>query len=287
MDGHLAPTFYLIGAQKAGTSTFARDLGHSKQIVKPWVLKGEREYYFKELHAYGEDGNYEMGKQHWLNHFPKCHNLDKATHFVAWDCTPNYLTWPQVPSQIRDRYGEDSWRLQFAVMLREPIARMHSAYYHFLSHGNQTGFDRYLDNLLDAPEEKLMWYNTPFTYGLYATYLQRWFEQFDSSQFFILPYHLYTSSKESAQEVLERVMHKLHVKGSEAHGGKVNSHNHIKLEKDVKPEKLNRLREMTYRRGGDPAKIAEVLSRSKAELYGFQGERHDKEAILQWLTKNW
>jgi len=109
VDHHLVPEFFILGAQKAGTTALAHALSGHPGIVQPKVLEGESKYFEKEPHIFenmnDEDNNWgphRYNKDLWLSRYPSC---TRATRRVAVDETPNYLTQAEVPPRIKAFYG--------------------------------------------------------------------------------------------------------------------------------------------------------------------------------------
>merc|ERR1719387_1585242 len=93
MNGRLVPIFYLIGAQKCATSSFAEEFAKGYNVVLPemgsWT-KSQRMLLSKELHFFDYPERYNKGQHFWLSHWPTC----PRTHMVAAEFTPSYLsTW--------------------------------------------------------------------------------------------------------------------------------------------------------------------------------------------------
>lgn len=65
IDGQLAPEFFLLGTQCAGTTSFALELEAHPSIFFPENLKQERDkegYFHKELHIFDNANQDEQGK---------------------------------------------------------------------------------------------------------------------------------------------------------------------------------------------------------------------------------
>lgn len=128
LNGRLVPELFVIGAQKSGTTSLASELSSgSADIILP---ESDEDYEKKEPHSF--DWKYDEGEEHWLSRWPPC---QQDRRVLAVDMTPVLHTHICVPCRIRERYGELSGRLKFIVLLRNPVERMQSAFYH-----GQAGF---------------------------------------------------------------------------------------------------------------------------------------------------
>lgn len=122
----LQPSFIIVGAQRAGTTTLYRVLSEHPAVVRPTVAKGIG--YF--------DVNYDKGPRWYRGHFPLA-RLARRTHgpdAAAFESSGYYLYHPLAPSRIaRDLPG-----VRVVVMVREPVERAYSAHRHELARGFET-----------------------------------------------------------------------------------------------------------------------------------------------------
>lgn len=82
----------------------------------------------KELATFNLPSRFNEGKAFWLKYYPKC---SRSKRMVATDFTPTYLYDPEVPERMRMFYGDQSDAVKFGVVLRNPLHRMHSAFWYF------------------------------------------------------------------------------------------------------------------------------------------------------------
>jgi hypothetical protein len=129
IQGRLAPTFFLIGAQKSATTNFAARFAQvALSVVPPKPRKSDPSFFWKELHVFDSKERYsKLGLQGWLDYYPKC---SRTAYFVGMDATPSYLSSAMAPTLMRARYKWFSNKLNFLVILRSPLYRMRSAFYH-------------------------------------------------------------------------------------------------------------------------------------------------------------
>ena len=122
----LRPSFVILGAQRAGTTTLYRVLSEHPAVARPTVSKGIG--YF--------DLNYHRGTRWYAGHFPLA-RLARRRHgpdAVTFETSGYYLFHPLVPERIaRDLPG-----VRVVVMVREPVERAYSAHRHELARGFET-----------------------------------------------------------------------------------------------------------------------------------------------------
>jgi len=107
--GTVAPSFIILGAQKAGTSSLYNYLAQHPQILAPKT---------KELHYF--DTLNETPSKPYLNYFPKKY----GTHKISFEATPRYLYYPGTAKKIYDFNPT----MKFIILLRDPVKRAFSAW---------------------------------------------------------------------------------------------------------------------------------------------------------------
>ena len=152
LDGRLAPEHFVIGAQKAGTTTFASALAAQPSIVLPeGASAGAR----KEPHVF--DGP--VLREEWLRRYPACDRKagaadvaaavaaarangglatvelrpEAAARRVGLDATP--VLYVDAAPKIVAQYGALAPRLSFTVLLRDPVGRTASAFHNWVRAG--------------------------------------------------------------------------------------------------------------------------------------------------------
>lgn len=114
------PEIIVVGAQRAGTTTIFRLLSEHPGLVRPTLVKGTGYY----------DDNYGRGPRWYRAHFPLATTRRGRR---AFECSGYYLHHPLAAERIaRDQPG-----VQVVVMVRDPVARAHSAW----RHEHARGFD--------------------------------------------------------------------------------------------------------------------------------------------------
>lgn len=190
--------FLIIGAQKAGTSALFKYL-----LQHPEVIGAQG----KEVHFFSSQARYEMGFSFYENQFPEASN--KA---LRLDASPSYLASPYAPKRI----FEFDPNMKMIVLLRDPVDRAYSAWQMYRPRYKEdrnwfvsgwldyigrspSDFVRRNDNEIDdfdlyvSAEIKLMDSMSPsmieapiIKQGLYAEYLERYFQYFSRDQFMII-----------------------------------------------------------------------------------------------------
>lgn len=180
------PNCYILGAQKAGTSSLYYYLTQHPRI---------NDTFAKEVH-YFSGGIFE-GKDNFCNginwykaHFAKM-TPNKATS-INIDATPMYLFNPDVPVRIKSLTPD----AKMIVLLRDPVERAISHYFHTVRHGFE---DLGITEAFESENERLSNiiqtgdFNHPdyrvFSYltrGRYFEQLKRYESVFSKSQLLIL-----------------------------------------------------------------------------------------------------
>lgn len=116
------PDFLIVGAQKCGTSSLYRNLVKHPSIVPAFV----KEIYFFSSARYFQKG------VHWYKaHFPllphKYFNTRiRKLDFLTGEASPGYIFYPHAPRRISELLPD----VKIIVLLRNPVDRAYSHYYH-------------------------------------------------------------------------------------------------------------------------------------------------------------
>ncbi|HEX3487411.1 MAG TPA: sulfotransferase domain-containing protein [Micropepsaceae bacterium] len=135
------PGFILIGAQKSGTSSMFAYLKQHPQIVRP---------IFKELYYF--DRHYHRGLDWYGCNFPARSSIERRNdrhgrpHYT-FEATATYIFDADVPKRI----SSDIETRKFIVLLRNPVDRAISAYWHARRMGRET---RTLDEAMKMDRER-------------------------------------------------------------------------------------------------------------------------------------
>jgi hypothetical protein len=186
----MTPSFLIIGAQKAGTSSL-----HAQLVRHPQIFPSR----IKEVHYF--DLNYARGLDWYRAFFPiRLRALGagvRAGHrAITGESSPYYLFHPHAARRVnRDLPG-----IPLIVLLRDPVERAYSHYQHSYRHGLETL--SFAEALEREPErtrpdlEKLTADETwpaeqlrNFSYrsrGVYVDQLMRWMPVYDARRLLVL-----------------------------------------------------------------------------------------------------
>lgn len=183
----LKPTFIIIGAQRAGTTSLYNYL-----CAHPAILPARR----KELHFFNR--GFAQGMQWYRAQFPAW--IDHREHWgkrtLTGESTPAYLFHPLAADRMRQTLPD----VKLIALLRNPIDRAFSHYHHGLRVGYETlpfedaiarepaRIEREREKMLADPGYYSEGYRN-YSYlarGMYADQLERWFELFPRERFLIL-----------------------------------------------------------------------------------------------------
>ncbi len=126
------PHFLGIGTQKGGTTTLYRLLKKHPDIFLPEN---------KEIHYFTK--NYYLGDEWYINHFQEA-----SPGQIRGEITPYYLFHAAVPGRIKSFKNN----MKFIILLRDPVERTLSQYFHSVRLGLE---DLSLEDALNAEEDRL------------------------------------------------------------------------------------------------------------------------------------
>ena len=161
------PCFYVVGAQKAGTTTLHDLLNMEPSVGLPSI---------KETHFFSDDNRYAKGLDWYLQWF-RC---DKEV--VRGEVCPEYMFFKETPQRMREVVSDP----RFVFIFREPIDRAYSHYRMTKRRGYE---DLGFRQALEAEEERLkgpqrFFAMTHFSYmarGRYAEQVERFQRTFPDS----------------------------------------------------------------------------------------------------------
>lgn len=133
-DARLLPTFLVVGAQRAGTTSLHRALLAHPQVVGPVLHKGV--HYF--------DVSYTRGLRWYRAHFPLARVATGRAGGppAVFESAGYYLHHPYAPARI----AETLPGVRVVAMLRDPVERAYSAHRHEVARGFETlGFEQALE----------------------------------------------------------------------------------------------------------------------------------------------
>lgn len=174
------PNFFILGAQKCGTTWLHQALNeHSDIYMSPE----------KEIHFFNSKKHFKRGMNHYKSFFK-----DSKNEPLKGESTPNYF-WTStykdeylkdgcdsefmhgIPKRIRQNLGEN---LKFIILLRNPVDRAISAFYHHLKFDSRLNLDVSFDeNIRNFGIAQM---------GFYAEHLKHYYTLFNPNQFKVLIY---------------------------------------------------------------------------------------------------
>ena len=181
------PYFLIIGAQRAGTTSLWRYLCNCPQLVPAMPTV---EYYFE--FPDGRTGqfwhiNQPIKETRFFTYLYDGTNLaDYEKLFddgkLGFEASIEYLHLPEVAERIKGVYDD----LKFVVMLRDPVNRAWSQYWHEVNFNKTeklTFEDAILQNVKTVED---YYFKAYLSTGHYAEHLKRWFDLFGRDSFFII-----------------------------------------------------------------------------------------------------
>jgi hypothetical protein len=174
------PSFLIIGAAKAGTTSLHEHLCQHPRVAAPRA---------KEIHYF--DFSYRRGSGWYRAHFPRA-----AEGEISGEATPYYLFHPAVP----ERVAGDLPGVKLIALLRDPIDRAFSHHNHEVSSSYEDlSFEAAIaaePERLRGEEEKLLrdpgyrsyshQHHSYLARSRYAEQLERWLRFFDRDDILIL-----------------------------------------------------------------------------------------------------
>ena len=186
----LKPDFIVIGVQRGGTTSLYNYLTEHPAIASASM---------KEVHFF--DNNYQRGINWYQGQFPtsmqKYYNTTlHKQFFTTGEASPYYLFHPHTAK----RAAEAVPQTKLIVLLRNPVERTYSHYYHEVELGHERlSFMDALDQeeartrdeteKMQRAEHYYSYNHQHYTYvarGKYAEQLENWFRYFPREQFLII-----------------------------------------------------------------------------------------------------
>jgi Sulfotransferase domain len=174
------PNGLIIGAAKAGTTSLFHLLASHPQVFGSPV---------KEIGFFSNDERFDKGLDWYRNEY----FAGAGEQPVRLEASPAYLTWSdKVAGRLRESYGHCPPKI--IAILRDPVARAHSHYWHRVRLGHETL--SFADALAQEDERlRANWQELSsagngrygyFRAGCYATRLRPFFQHFDSRDVHVL-----------------------------------------------------------------------------------------------------
>ena len=186
----MLPDYLIIGAQKCGTSSLYRYLNEHPAVAP---AAG------KEVHFF--DWHFRRGTGWYRAHFPttayrEMFRARTGQRLVTGEASPYYLFHPHAPKRVRALLPD----VRLIALLRDPVERTISAYYHQVRSGTETlaleeALDREPTRLtheierLQRDESYKSFAHRQFSYmarGHYADQLLEWYRHFPRERLLVL-----------------------------------------------------------------------------------------------------
>lgn len=243
------PDFIIIGAQKCGTTSLYDDLIKHPSILPSFTK--EVDFFNKKFHK---------GVEWYRAHFPSVVYKYCITHiykqdFITGEASPDYIIYPHSPKRISTVLPG----VKIIVLLRNPVDRAYSHYYHEIRQKRET---LSFEDAIGMEEERLRGefekmtndenyysfnYNT-YSYlsrGIYIEQLKRWSNYFNKEQILILKSEDFF---EDSQAVFQRTLQFLNLPSWQPeYFGKDNVGYYPKMEASTRCRLLNYFESYNYR----------------------------------------
>lgn len=260
-----------------------------------------------------EGSSLEENRKMWHEYYmPTC---PQGQRTVLADFTPDYVRivpkgedvgrlydfWRPVdlmnvslPKFMKSMYGEASKKVTFAIMIREPLAQLQSAWYMSLRSNfiycrsckgesfNAT-LEQHMKQLKNKDLTEWLWT------VMYARQIEEWLTHFDASQFYIIPMHVL--AKGDNKNICREFARRLHFR-MDCHGGEMTQTfggTHPTMEEDVGPEDSAIRTKFSAVMDVENERLVRLLSKAYAKglsLANYEG-LGDENSVRSWLLSGW
>ena len=167
------PNFLIIGATKCGTSSLFAYLQEHPQILLP---------HKKEINFFNQ--NFDLGIEWYLAHFP---SITDSQQFLTGEASPHYLYNRDVERRIFQLFPD----IKLIIMLRNPVDRTISEYYHAYNRGLQQQKLSEIINWEKQYRQEITEGETIYKFGfllnsIYIDKVRRWYELFPPENILVL-----------------------------------------------------------------------------------------------------
>lgn len=204
----MLPDFLIIGTQKGGTTSLYAYLSQHPNIAPPFG---------KELHYF--DLNYQRGLGWYRSSFPlqvykHYYEQTQKQPLLTGEASPYYLFHPFAPQRVAALIPQ----VKLIVLLRNPVDRAFSHYYHEVKNGRESlSFEEAIDQEkerlplelthFEQDEHYYSYFHHRFAYlarGIYIDQLQKWQQYFSVNQLLVLKSEAFFSNpKETYRKVID------------------------------------------------------------------------------------
>ena len=179
---------------RSGTTSLFNYILDNSQVQMPFC---------KETHFF--DKGYAKGLEFYENLFKKYENKD----IITGEATPSYMYMQEVPERIKTHIPN----AKLIFILREPVSRANSHYWHNIRFGIETySFKKALQKEEERLAKKDLKSRMRYSYkdrGKYIVQLKRYQKYFPEKQMLVL---LYDDLKQNPDKVMEKIFNFLELK---------------------------------------------------------------------------
>jgi Sulfotransferase domain len=195
------PSFFIVGAQKSGTTTLLQHLVNHPQIEAP---NCKETFYFNDIN------NFKKGQNWYQAHFPLKSKLNSNKYTI--DGSANFFESIDAPLRIKQLIP----KAKVILLLRNPVDRAYSHYKMAVKYGfEKLSFEEALEiedkRLQYEQDEIIPQLKHPYifqklgyrTKGIYVNYLSSWMNNFNEESLLIIKAEEYfTNPKENYQNII-------------------------------------------------------------------------------------
>lgn len=204
------PDFIILGAQKAGTTSFFHLLAEHPRFLAPscnssrgaWCTADFGSSGPKELHYFDDSQQrYELPLVDYERNF---YSTKHAPGFFNFESTPNYLMKPRYLQRIHN----DLPQTKLITMLREPIARLYSAWNHF----KRTTLTNFTKAVIRPDCVQIREFHDGKTYcqildGIYVWPVTMLYSMYDENQLLFLSAERFFEDEKATMDTVIRFLH--------------------------------------------------------------------------------
>ncbi len=184
------PDFFVVGAQKAGTTTLHDRLAECTPINLPFT---------KETHFFSDDDNYAKGLGWYLRQYPAGQDFTRRGEIA-----PDYLFSPAAPARIRAVNPAPD----IVCLFRQPLERAYSNYLMAVRNGYET---LAFSDALAAEEERAATsprHRALYSYlgrSLYGQQVRRYQDTLPEARYLFLKFEDFTDPDGQGQQTFEEI----------------------------------------------------------------------------------
>ncbi len=202
------PNFFIVGAQKAGTTSLHAMLAAHPDVFMTtpkepgYFIRGfddaERWQTLKRPIGGGEAkslANVRQGIFTSTEYAALFAGDEAQAARLRGEASTPYLPSPHAAHRIRETYPE----ARIVVALRDPVERAYSAWGYNLSRGNENAarFEDAIAKELSGQRDDWIWGSRYLYSGLYARHLQLYFDHFERERILVLKFEHFRSAPEA------------------------------------------------------------------------------------------